>query len=116
MNSKILITGLPLSENSKNEISHLLEKLLRHHGVIRVRLDLHESALHDGKTCHTVKGVVERPGPDLVASESANNLYKAVHLLTDKLERGLTEHTRLTNEKRRHPHPTDLPAPLPKTV
>jgi putative sigma-54 modulation protein len=116
MDSKILLNGTHLSETSKNEIARILGKLLRHTGIIRVRLDLHETAFRAGKRHHTVKGVVERPGADLVASIDTENLFKGVHRLTDILERSLTEFTRSEAGNRRHPHAIEIPADIPKVA
>jgi ribosomal subunit interface protein len=115
MNSKILISGLPLSPTKLLEITHLLEKLLRHNGsIVRVRLDLHESGSHGGRAYHTAKAVVEMRGPDIVVSESTDDLFKSIHRVVDKLDRRLTEHTHRHAEERRHPHAIDLPVALPK--
>ena len=116
MDSKILLNGTHLSETSKNEIARILGKLLRHAGIIRVRLDLHETAFYAGKRLHTVRGVVERPGADIVASTESDNLFKGIHHLADILERSLTEFTRSEARKRRHPHSIELPAGLPKVA
>ncbi|ATC65726.1 hypothetical protein CMV30_18220 [Nibricoccus aquaticus] len=116
MDSKILLNGTHLSETSKNEIARTLSKLLRHTGIIRVRLDLHETAFRAGKRFHTVKGVVERPGADLVASIESDNLFKGVHRLADILERSLSEFTRTEACKRRHPHAVELAAAIPKVA
>jgi putative sigma-54 modulation protein len=116
MDSKILLNGAHLSETSKNEIARILAKLLRHTGIIRVRLDLHETAFHAGKRLHTVKGVIERPGADLVASIESDNLFKGVHRLADILERSLSEFTRTESRKRRHPRAVDLDAAFPKVA
>jgi putative sigma-54 modulation protein len=115
MNSKILISGLHLSNATLLEISHLLEKLFRHNSaIVRVRLDLHENGSHDGRAYHAAKAVVEMRGPDIIVSESSDDLFKSIHRVVDKIERRLTEHTRRLSEERRHPHAIDLPAALPK--
>ncbi|MGC4074259.1 MAG: HPF/RaiA family ribosome-associated protein [Nibricoccus sp.] len=115
MNSKILISGLHLSPETHLEITRLLEKPLRHNSaIVRLRLDLHESGLHGGCEYHTAKAVMEMRGPDLVASESSDNLFTAIHRVIDKLERRLAEHMRRHAGKRRHLHAIDLPAALPK--
>jgi ribosomal subunit interface protein len=115
MNSKILISGRHLSPAALVEINALLENLLRHaHDIIRIRLDLHESGSHDGRLYHTAKAVVEMRGPDLIVSESTEDLFKSIHRVVEKLGRGLAELARRSTEERRHPHVIDLPVALPK--
>jgi len=115
MNAKILISGLHLAPATHLEITTLLEKLLRHStAIVRIRLDLHESGSHGGRAYHTAKAVVEMRGPDLIVSESSEDLFKSIHRVVDKLERGLSELTRRNAEERRHPHAIEVPVALPK--
>lgn len=115
MNSKILILGSHISPSTHLTITHLFEKLLRHNSsIVRIRLDLHESGSHNGRGYHSAKGIVEMRGPDIAVSESAEDLFKAIHRVAEKLERRLSEHMRRLSDKRRHPRAIDLPVALPK--
>jgi putative sigma-54 modulation protein len=117
MSPKIIITGRHLSDASRDEITRKTEKLLGHsEHIVRVRLDLHESGSHDGERYHTAKGVVEVRGPDLIASASTDSLLKSVHSVIEKLDRMLSERSHRMAEKRRHPHPVEIPAALPKVA
>ncbi len=116
MNPKILVTGHVLSDSALEDINHKLEKLLRHNRhIVRIRLDLQDTGLHAGEKYYTAKAVVELRGPDLVVSKSTDNLYRSVTLVVEKLNRMLSERTHRSEEKRRHPHPVEIPASLPKT-
>lgn len=117
MNSKIIITGhhIDLSDSTREWISTLVGKLLSHHNqIIRVRVEIDATAARTGERDYHVRGLIELRGADLVASDHTTNLSASLHLVLDKLTRMLSDRTHRREDARRHPHPVELGAALPK--
>jgi putative sigma-54 modulation protein len=113
MDSKIIVSGCHLSEKSLHDLHDMLEKLYRRSDrIVRIRLDLRRS--HEIPPAYTARAVVEMRGPDLVATQISENLYKSVRLVTEKLGRMLSDRTHRHEDFRRHPHAVDIPVLLPK--
>ncbi len=64
----------------------------------------------------SARGIVEIDGPDLVASDKADNAYVALDQVVYKLGRQLRHRHRLRLFNRVRPHAIDLPASLPKVA
>lgn len=102
--SKLLLRGihLTLTDAMRASLHGKAERLFRHEPRIdRIRLDVEHDATR-GRAAFVAKGHIEIGGPDLIASVAADDAYKAVDLLMDKLDR-LLHRRALTFKARRHP-------------
>ena len=103
INAKLLLRGvhLNLTDSMRDMFHEKMRRLLRHEPrIIRVRIDV-EHDTGNAKGLYTAKGHIEISGPDLIASESSPDAYKAVDVLVDKLDRLLRNRSRSFKEKRR---------------
>ncbi len=117
IDAKLILRGihLELTDAMRSIIHDKVGKLLRHEPRIdRVRVDVEHDQVHNGKPHFIAKGHIEISGPDMVASVSDENAYKAVSLLIDKLDGLLRKRHSEHKEKMIHPRPVDLDAALPK--
>ncbi len=94
-----------------------MDKLLRHEErIVRIRAELQVDKIQTKETAFTDKGIIEISGPDMVASETSNEMHKSVDLLVNKLDRMIRRRARLAKVKRNHPHSIELPSSLPKVA
>jgi putative sigma-54 modulation protein len=103
VNHKLLLRGIHLSltEAMRAVLDEKTERLLRHEPLIdRIRIDIEHDATR-GREVFVAKGHIEIGGPDLIASVSADDAYKAVNLLIDKLD-GLLRRRNSLHKARRH--------------
>ena len=94
MNDKIHVRGIHLTLTpALTQIIHeKADRLLRHNAhIIRIRLDLEHNDTKSPDQRFVAKAQIEIDGPDLVASANADDGYKAVDLLVDKLDKLLRE-------------------------
>src|SRR5690606_13087721 len=92
-------------------------KLFRYESrIIRVRVELGMELNKHQDRIFSARGIVEIDGPDLVASEQADNAYVAIDQVVYKLGRQLRHRHRLRLFKRVRPRAIDLPAALPKVA
>ena len=104
---KLLFRGihLTLTDAMRASLHTKTERLLRHEPRIdRLRIDIEHDATR-GREVFVAKGHIEIGGPDLVASVSADDAYKAADLLIDKLDRLLSRRSSVF-KARRHRVPT----------
>lgn len=105
--SKLLFRGVhvSLTDAMRDALHTKVERLLRHEPRIdRVRIDIELDATR-GREVFVAKGHIEIGGPDLLASVSAEDAYKAADLLIDKLDRLLRRRSSLF-KARRHREPS----------
>lgn len=117
--AKVILRGihLDLTDAMKAIYNEKAARLLRHEPRIdRIRLDVELDKTKTAKDHFIAHGRIEISGPDIVASADSDDAYKSVDLLTDKLDGLLRKRHSELKEKRHHPHPVELDAPLPKTV
>ncbi|MDR1789189.1 MAG: ribosome-associated translation inhibitor RaiA [Opitutaceae bacterium] len=103
IHAKLLLRGvhLNLTDSMRAVFHEKVSRLLRHEPrIIRVRIDVDHDTTH-AKGLYTAKGHIEISGPDLIASESSPDAYKAVDVLIDKLDRLLRNRSRALKEKRK---------------
>jgi len=115
---KVIISGhnLELTDALKNIVYEKFEKLFEHeHSIMRIRVELSNVQSTHNEKEFMAKGHIEIKGKPLIVNESANNLYKAIDDLTDKLDRMLRRRSRLRVLKRKQPHQIDIPSEIPKT-
>jgi len=99
---KLLLRGIHLSltASMRASLHAKTERLLRHEPRIdRLRIDIEHDATR-GREVFVAKGHIEIGGPDLVASVSAEDAYKAADLLIDKLDRLLRRRSSLLKARR----------------
>lgn len=99
---KLLFRGIHLSltDAMRSVLNEKTERLLRHEPRIdRIRIDIEHDASR-GREVFVAKGHIEIGGPDLIASVSADDAYKATDLLIDKLDRLLRRRTSLLKARR----------------
>ena len=103
INAKLLLRGvhLNLTDSMRDVFHEKVGRLLRHEPrIIRVRIDVDHDTSH-AKGLYTAKGHIVISGPDLIASESSPDAYKAVDVLIDKLDRLLRNRSKGLKEKRK---------------
>lgn len=117
-NHELIISGrhLDLTESLKFFVREKTDKLFRHEErIVRIRMEL-EADKKGGGTVFNVKGIIEINGPDMVASESSDEMHKSIDLLVNKLDRMIRRRSRLKKVKRNHPHSIEIPSTLPKVA
>jgi putative sigma-54 modulation protein len=103
--SKLLLRGIHLSLTAamREALEHKAERLLRHEPRIdRIRVDLEHDRTR-GQDVFVAKGHIEISGPDLLASVSAEDAYKAADLLMDKLDALLRKRADAPRARRNNP-------------
>lgn len=116
-NKEVIISGthMDLTEALKNTVTEKVDRLFRHEEqIVRIRVDLSYDNKKRAKEEFTAKGHIEIQGKDMHVSETNDDLYKSIDLMTDKLDRMLRQRSRHEISKRNHPHDVDIPAALPK--
>src|SRR3954465_9667642 len=115
---KILMQGIhiELTPGLQSAIREKFGTLLHHDArIIRINVRLHKDQ-RLGRNYHfTATAQVELSGPDLVASAEDQDAYAALDQLSQRLDQLLGKRHELRKDRRNHPHPVDLPSPLPKT-
>jgi putative sigma-54 modulation protein len=118
-NNKLIVRGvhLDLTDALRAFIESKCERLFRHQArIIRIRVDLEYDKLHKGKPRFLAKGRIEISGPDFVVTMESEDAYKAIDLMSQKLDRLLRVRASATKKKKLHPHAVELGAELPKVV
>jgi putative sigma-54 modulation protein len=118
-NNELIISGrhLELTESLKTFVREKTEKLFRHEDrIVRIRIELEVDRIQTRAKDYlfTAKGIIEIMGPDMVASETSEDMHKSIDLLVSKLDRMIRRRSRLAKVKRNHPHSVEIPALLPK--
>jgi putative sigma-54 modulation protein len=102
---KLLLRGIhvTLTQALRAALEQKAERLLRHEPRIdRIRIDLDHDRTR-GQDTFVAKGHIEIGGPDLLASVSADDAYKAADLLIDKLDRLLRKRADSPRARRNNP-------------
>ena len=109
---------LDLTPALKTYVREKVERLFRHEErIVRLRVELECDAKQAVGQRFTVKAHIQIHGPDINAHESADDCYKAVDFLVDKLDRMLRRRSTELKEKRKHPHCIEwADVDLPKAV
>ena len=115
--NKIIISGvhMELTEALKTIVNSKIEKLFKHEAsIICVRVELICDVKKGTKEQFTAKGHIEINGPNLIVSETTEDLYKSLDRMINKLDRKLRRRARLVRVKRKHTHGIEISADLPK--
>jgi putative sigma-54 modulation protein len=104
---EVIVSGihLDLTPAIKAFVQEKVERLFRHEErIVRVRVELECDSKQIPSERFTAKGHIEIQGPDLNASVVADDCYKSVDLLVDKLDGLLRRRSGQNKDKRNHPH------------
>ena len=102
--SAVIITGvhLTLTDAIKNVVNEKVAKLFKHEpSIVRVRVELVQDTERKDHGEFLAKGHIQIQGPDLVVAAHAENLYKAIDFLIEKLQRKLRRRSRLMRVRRK---------------
>jgi putative sigma-54 modulation protein len=117
---EIIVSGihLDLTPALKTYVREKVERLFRHEErIVRLRVELECDSKQAVSQRFTVKAHIQIHGPDINAHETADDCYKAVDFLVDKLDRMLRRRSTELKEKRKHPHCIEWgDVDLPKAV
>ena len=116
----VIVSGihLELTPALKTYVREKLERLFRHQErIVRIKVELECDRQHDREHKFIAKGHIVIYGPDINATIDADECYKAVDLLIDKLDQGLRKRHGLHKDKRNHPHAIEFSdVELPKAI
>jgi putative sigma-54 modulation protein len=109
---------LDLTPALKTYVREKVERLFRHEErIVRLRVELECDSKQAVSQRFTAKAHIQIHGPDINAHESADDCYKAVDFLVDKMDRMLRRRSTELKEKRKHPHNIEwTDVELPKAV
>jgi putative sigma-54 modulation protein len=117
---EVIVSGihLELTAGLKAHVREKMERLFRHEGhIVRIKVELECDRKHDHEHQFIAKGHLIVQGPDINASVEAEDCYKAIDLLVDKLDQGLRKRHGVAKDKRNHPHAIEFAdVELPKAV
>lgn len=116
----VIVSGihLELTEGLKSHVRDKMGRLFRHEErIVRVKVELECDREHDHAHKFIVKGHIVIYGPDINATVEADECYKAIDLLVDKLDQALRKRHGLHKDKRNHPRPVEFEGvELPKAI
>lgn len=118
-NPKIIVSGkhVELTEAIKQSVYEKAERLFRHESqIVRLRVEVDRIDAAAKEESFSARGKIEIHGPDLVASATHQDLYKAILMMVERLDSMLSKRSCLMRVKRRHPHRIEFPVSLPKAV
>jgi putative sigma-54 modulation protein len=117
---ELIVSGihLELTPSLKTFVKEKAERLFRHQErIVRIRVELECDSKQEVATRFKAKGHIVVHGPDINATESADECHKAVSLLIDKLDRMLEKRHLLHKVKRNHPRAVEFNGvELPKAI
>jgi putative sigma-54 modulation protein len=116
----VIVSGihLELTPALKTYVREKLERLFRHEAhIVRIKVELECDRKHDRDHKFIAKGHLVVHGPDINATIDAEDCYKAVDLLVDKLDQGIRKRHGMHKDKRNHPHAIEFDGvELPKAI
>ncbi len=102
VNPKLILRGIHISltDAMRLLLTDKAERLFRHEPRIdRIRIDIDHDATR-GREVFVAKGHIEIGGPDLVATVTSDDAYKAADLLIQKLDRMVARRTSVFKARR----------------
>ena len=116
----VIVSGihLELTPALKAYVREKMGRLFRHQErIVRVKVELECDRKHDRDHKFIAKGHITIHGPDINATVDAEDCYKALDLLVDKLDQHLRKRHGLHKDKRNHPHAIEFDGvELPKAI
>jgi putative sigma-54 modulation protein len=117
---EVIVSGihLELTAALKSHVREKMERLFRHEAhIVRIKVELECDRKHDREHQFLAKGHLVIHGPDINATVVADECYKAIDLLVDKLDQGLRKRHGMHKDKRNHPHAVEFDGvELPKAI
>jgi ribosome hibernation promoting factor len=116
-NHELIVSGihLELTPSLKTYVNDKVGRLFRHEErIVRIRVELEYDGKNDVTRPFIAKGHIELHGPDFNCSVAADECHKSVDQLVDKLNRMLRRRARYFKVRRKHLHPVELGALVPK--
>jgi putative sigma-54 modulation protein len=117
---EIIVSGihLELTAGLKAHVREKMQRLFRHEErIVRIKVELECDRKHDREHQFIVKGHIVINGPDINGAVEADDCYKAIDLLVDKLDQGLRRRHGLHKDKRNHPRAIEFAdVELPKAI
>jgi putative sigma-54 modulation protein len=117
---EVIVSGihLDLTPSLKTYVQEKVQRLFRHEErIVRLRVELECDTKQAISQRFTAKGHIQIHGPDMNAHVTAEEGYKAVDFLVDKLDRMLSRRSSEYKQKRKHPHNVEwTDVELPKAV
>ena len=117
---EILVSGihLELTAGLKAHVREKMERLFRHEErIVRIKVELECDRKHDHDHQFIAKAQIVIHGPDIVGAVEADDCYKAIDLLIDKLDQSLRRRHGVSKDKRNHPRAVELTdVELPKAI
>jgi putative sigma-54 modulation protein len=117
LDSKIIMQGIhvELTDAMQNVIREKFGRLLRHNEwIIRINVRVHQDQTLGTEHHYVVTSQLEIGGPDLVATAQGMDAYDLIDQVVDKLDHLLERRHGKRKDKRNHPQPVELDAPIPK--
>jgi putative sigma-54 modulation protein len=114
---EIIVSGIHvnLTESMKAYVIDKMQRLFGHEDrIVRIRVEIEFDDRKAKEDRFTAKAHLQIHGPDDNISVTSDDAYKSIDLLVDKLDRSIRRRSRLTKEKRNHPHGVELETALPK--
>lgn len=117
---EVIVSGihLDLTPSMKAYVQEKMERLFRHEErIMRIRVDLECDTTKIPSEKFSAKGRIEIYGPDIIASVIADDSYKTVDMLVDKLDNMIRKRAGGHKDSRNHPKPIEWSdVGLPKTI
>jgi len=116
---EIIVSGIHvnLTEALKAYVVDKMQRLFGHEDrIVRIRVEIEFDDRKAKDDRFTAKAHLQIHGPDDNISVTSDDAYKSIDLLVDKLDRSIRRRSRLTKEKRNHPHGVEIENALPKAV
>lgn len=115
--NRLIVRGvhLDITEALRAFTESKCERLFRHQArIIRIRVDLEYDKIRKGKPRFFAKGHIEIGGPDMIVTMESDDAYKAIDMMSQKLDRLLRVRASAMKKKKLRPHAVELDAELPK--
>ena len=117
---EVIVSGihLELTASLKAHVKEKMERLFRHEErIVRIKVELECDPKHDHQHKFIVKAHIVIHGPDINATVDADDCYKAIDLLVDKLDQALRRRHGVSKDKRNHPRAIEFDGvELPKAI
>ena len=116
---EIIVSGIhvELTQALRAYVVDKMQRLFTHEGqIVRIRVEIEFDDRKAKTDRFTAKAHLQIHGPDINASVTSDDAYKSIDLLVDKLDRSIRRRSRMTKEKRNHPHGVEIENALPKAV
>lgn len=119
LEAKVILQGIhvELTDAMTSAMQEKFGRLLaKDDRIIRINVRLHRDQTIGTEHHYVVTCQLEIGGPDLIATVDGREPYELFDAAAEKLSHLLERRHGLRKDKRNHPGPVELDAPLPKTA